>query len=531
MAYVKRHPTNNLKTSINYIKNKDKTDELLTYEHNLPSSDTNEIVDMMNLTKEKYKKIDGIQGHHFIQSFKHDEDITLVQAHQVGKEWSEKFLNDYEFVLATHKDKNHIHNHIIINSVNIKNGQKYLKNDKELNQIRILSDEVCQAHNLSIIKPLEKNKLIVGNNKSYGEWKMQQENISWKDKIKIDIDETILKSDSYEEFIEQMQEKDYELRYGEEYKYNSFEHFDIGKRIRGRTLGNGYTEKEIKTRILNKEHEEQEQRIFNEAKYFVNGISNKEIVSADIDLSILEVTTYEEFINTMQEKNYQLRYGENYKHNSFKHSEMKRAVRGQTIGYEYTETKIKERVATNKLLQENRSKKETIEIQKQEIFSKRYVNNKFKYLKSSRSTIQMSTIQKQKIAERRKAMQINRVAEFLDTHEIIDVTQYLDFKESIHSEYVEVITELKSLIDQQKEIITLYKEQPTEEKRTYLKQLTEVINEENGKREELNLIQSEFKYVDRYLKNQLEERQVEDKKKTREEEKKEKGKDYGDFIR
>ena len=85
MAYVKRHPTNDLKRSIDYIKNKSKTDELLTYENLLPSSDTNEIVAMMNQTKDAFKKSGGIQGHHFIQSFKSDEDKLRGRNADSGK--------------------------------------------------------------------------------------------------------------------------------------------------------------------------------------------------------------------------------------------------------------------------------------------------------------------------------------------------------------------------------------------------------------------------------------------------------------
>lgn len=533
MAYVKRHPTNNLKRSIDYIKNEEKTDSLLTYEQHLPSSDTNEIVEMMNYTKRNFDKTDGIQGHHFIQSFKHDEDITLELAHQVGKEWSQKFIKDYEFVLATHKDKEHIHNHIIINSVNLVNGKKYLKNDKELHQIRSLSDEVCKTHNLSIIKPLEKEKGITKKGMSYGEWKYKKESISWKDKIKNDIDDSILQAENYEEFIEEMKKKDYELRYGKRYKYNSFEHFDIGKRIRGKTLGESYTEKAIQERIKNKELEEHKERLFFEEHYFVNGISNKEVANTDIDLSILQSTNYEEFINHMQDKNYELRYGKNYKYNSFKHKDMKRAVRGRTIGYDYTEMKIKERIKDNNELMQKAEYKEQIDLKTHVVFSKRYVSNKFKYIKRPQMNT-MSEMKKREIQKKRQSLKYNQIIHFLKQNGITQMNEYIDFKKNTEQSFNSLVKYLNSIAEHHKKLMSKYNQQPSPELKIQIIENAKEHEKHIEKYNQLNKIRAEFKHVDKYLLDKEKQKEVKREEQTQDKEKektKRKGKDYGDPVR
>jgi hypothetical protein len=521
MAYVKRHPTNNLKRSIDYIKNKSKTDELLTYENLLPSSDTNEIVAMMNQTKDAFKKSGGIQGHHFIQSFKFDENITLELAHQIGKEWSDSFLSDYEFVLATHKDKDHLHNHIIINAVNAKNGKKYLKNDKELKQIRELSDDVCKEHDLSIITPQKTEK-----NKVYGEWKYQKESISWKDKIRNDIDDSITQSDNYDQFIEEMTKKNYTLRYGDTYKYNAFEHFDIGKRVRGKTLGDAYTETRIKARILNKDVEKKSDRLFFEGYYFLKAVPQKEIVQTDIDLSILESANYDDFISRMQDKGYTLRYGNQYKYNAFKHQNMKRSIRGKTIGRRYTEQEIKTRIERNQTLIKQSAYESTINLDTHTVFSKRYINNKYTYLKPTHLT-PLSDNQKAVIQNKRQLLKDNQLIAFFKQNNLREISEYLTFKKDVDQELHFVVNQLNTLGSKHKELLADYTNQPHPK----LKQT--II--ENAKKHEaikekytaLNKKRADFRSLDTYLIDKQKEKAAEKKQ----DKQKEKGRETNDSGR
>lgn len=388
MAYVKRIPIKtNLKGSLKYILNPKKTEENILISASNCSLNLDLTYKIMEKTKEEFNKKDKILGIHFIQSFSEEENINPELAHEVGKKWAESFLEEYEYMLATHQDKEHIHNHIIINSVSFIDGKKYLKNDKELDEIRNLSDKVCKEFNLSIIIPNKENR-----NRSYKEWKSSKQGISWKDKIKIDINETIKEVKSYEDFIFIMKEKSYELKYGD-VKYNTFRHPEMGRNIRGQTLGDDYTEDNIKKRIIehnqNKviyldKYRKKEDIKFNENKFFKKAFSNKEIIKADIDISIQEASNYKDFLKLMKDKGYILNYG-NVKHNTFKHIDMKRATRGATIGQDYTEGAIKERIIVKEKVKDAFKYKDGLTISRNTLFNKRYINNKFKYL-SDRTT-------------------------------------------------------------------------------------------------------------------------------------------------
>lgn len=493
MAYVKRHPTNNLKKSIAYIKKKSKTEDFLTYEHHLPSSDTDEIVTLMNATKENFNKTGGIQGHHFIQSFKSDEAVTLELAHQIGKEWSETFISDYEFVLTTHTDKDHIHNHIVINSVNVENGKKYVSNISERESIRRLSDEICKNHQLSIIQPRHTEK-----NKTYGEWKYQKEQVSWKDKIRNDIDDSISQSPDYKTFIEQMLLKNYTLRYGDAYIYNSFEHFDIGKRVRGKTLGDGYTETAIKERVLHKELEPKKDHAFFEAYYFLTTVPQKEIVQTDIDLSILEARSYTDFIAHMEAKGYSLRHGDTYKHNSFRHQNMKQSVRGKTIGKGYTETSIKNRIEKNNTLIKQGIDKKRIDLEAHSVFSKRYINNKYTYLKPA-TLHPLSDAQKATIQNNRQLLKDNQLISFFKQHNIQEIPEYLAFKKETEQHIRDTVTALNALGLKHKELMAVYTDDPSPELKE--KMIVNAKEYEAIKKgyTEFNKVRAEFRFLDRYL--------------------------------
>ncbi|GAA3316231.1 hypothetical protein GCM10020331_012790 [Ectobacillus funiculus] len=97
------------------------------------------------------QKNEGIQAHHIIQSFKPGE-VTPEQANEIGQELAKEIAKGHEAVVYTHTDKDHVHNHIIINSVNYENGRKYNASKEELYRIREVSDRLCQERNLSVVK-------------------------------------------------------------------------------------------------------------------------------------------------------------------------------------------------------------------------------------------------------------------------------------------------------------------------------------------------------------------------------------------
>lgn len=103
-------------------------------------------------TRELWGKNDGVQAHHVIQSFKPGE-VTPEQANEIGRELAKKMAVGFECAIYTHTDKDHIHNHIVINSVNYENGRKFHAHGKKaIDAFREASDELCKAHGLSTIE-------------------------------------------------------------------------------------------------------------------------------------------------------------------------------------------------------------------------------------------------------------------------------------------------------------------------------------------------------------------------------------------
>ena len=164
---------NNLKQSINYVINPEKTinedygkntynylelssnkdynfkNEKPHYVSCLNCSETDPYKDM-KFTKERYFKTDGILAFHAYQSFKEGE-ITADIAHEIGVKFAEEMFKDYEVVVATHQNTNHIHNHFIINSVSFRTGKKYNNNRTNLAKLRQISDSLCAEYGLSVL--------------------------------------------------------------------------------------------------------------------------------------------------------------------------------------------------------------------------------------------------------------------------------------------------------------------------------------------------------------------------------------------
>jgi len=162
---------NNLKQSINYIINPEKTTnkdygkvdygflegkkdydfkkEKVCYVSCLNCDEDNPHDDMKD-TKDYYRKNDGVLAYHGYQSFKEGE-VTAGIAHEIGVKFAEEMFKDYEVVVATHQNTNHIHNHFIINSVSFKTGKKYNNNRTNLAKLRQISDSLCEEYGLSIL--------------------------------------------------------------------------------------------------------------------------------------------------------------------------------------------------------------------------------------------------------------------------------------------------------------------------------------------------------------------------------------------
>lgn len=245
MPYVKQITIKStLNKSLNYIVNDKKTEEKILVSGVNCATNEKLAYKQMIANKKKHGKEKGTLGFHFMQSFKPNELTDPYKAHEIGLEWANKLLGDkYQYLISTHIDKDHIHNHIVVNSVSLE-GKKFNACKKSLADARMYSDEVAKEHNLSVIPENKESR-----SKSYKEWKEEKSGTSWKVRIKKDIDSVISESSSFDEFLSKMRGMGYAIKQGH-VKYMTFRLPDMGRSIRGKTLGPEYEEEKIKERIL-----------------------------------------------------------------------------------------------------------------------------------------------------------------------------------------------------------------------------------------------------------------------------------------
>ena len=247
MAITKIHPIKStLNLAIDYITNEEKTDEkILVSTHNCFASTAHT---SFLKTREDNKVSGSVLARHLIQSFLPGE-ATPEMAHQIGLELCKKILKDeYEFVLSTHIDKGHIHNHVIFNNVNMVTGKCYQSNKKSYHQIRYQSDKICKENNLSVIDEFYESykKKYKTNGKSWYENEQSKKGTSWKSRLQFDIDRMIQQSKDWEEFLKKMAELGYEIKHG---KHIAFKPKDKQRFTRAKTIGEDYTEERLKERI------------------------------------------------------------------------------------------------------------------------------------------------------------------------------------------------------------------------------------------------------------------------------------------
>ena len=196
--------------------------------------------DAMRKTKEKFGKTGGVLGYHFIQSFAPGE-ATPEQAHEIGKQLADEVLQGkYSYVLTTHIDKGHVHNHLIFCAVDMVNHRKYNSNRQSYAYIRRTSDRLCREHGLSVVQPSR------DKGKSYAEWDAGRKGKSWKAKLKAAIDAVIPQAKDFDDFLRLMAAQGYEIKPG---KFISFRAPGQERFTCCKTLGEAYTEEAIKERI------------------------------------------------------------------------------------------------------------------------------------------------------------------------------------------------------------------------------------------------------------------------------------------
>lgn len=192
----------------------------------------------------------NVLAQHMIVSFKPNE-ITPEKALAFGQELCERVLkNQYQYMLAVHTDRKHIHCHIVFNNTNMDNGKTFetLENKgkhKSWETLRNESDKLCEENGLSVIKDADKNK-----GKSWYEWDKNRQGLSWKTQLKFAIDESIMESRSFDELLKNIRSKGIEVNYNPEHKIDlKFRMEGQQKWSRARTLGWYYETPQLRKRI------------------------------------------------------------------------------------------------------------------------------------------------------------------------------------------------------------------------------------------------------------------------------------------
>jgi len=194
-------------------------------------------------TKLQYRKCDGKMYFHFVQSFHPEEDITPEEAHAVALELAQQW-KDYEVIVATHTDAAHIHSHLVINSVSFQNGKKLHFEKEDLTHIRAVSDALCRQHGLSVCQKTEHPTSGIRQ----AEYHTAMRGESWKFQVINTIDLCMCRSRTKKEFIENMKQLGYGVRWENGRKNITYTH-PCGKKVRDEKLHN---RKYLKARM---EHE------------------------------------------------------------------------------------------------------------------------------------------------------------------------------------------------------------------------------------------------------------------------------------
>ena len=240
MAVTKIKPIKStLSKALDYIQNPDKTDGKMLVSSFGCSYETADIEFGFTLAQaiEKGNNL----AHHLIQSFEPGE-VDYQKAHEIGKQLADAVTKgQHEYVLTTHIDKGHVHNHIIFCAVNFVDHRKYNSNKRSYYGIRNMSDKLCRENGLSVVVPGKGSK-----GKSYAEYQAEKTGTSWKGKLKIAVDALIPQVSSFEELLQRLQAAGYEIKPG---KYVSCRAPGQERFTRLKTLGADYTEEAIRERI------------------------------------------------------------------------------------------------------------------------------------------------------------------------------------------------------------------------------------------------------------------------------------------
>lgn len=253
MAYTEIHSIHStLRKAIAYIMHPAKTDGGRYVEtYGCLPFDANEIAQNFEEVRKMGTNRGNVLAQHMIQSFRPGE-VTPEQAMEIGKKTADAFFKGkYQYFISVHLDKEHLHCHIIANNVSFDNFRSFEyqenQNKKAKENLMKISDAICREYGLSVIENPE-----LGKGKSHYEWDMAQQGLSWKAKLKNEIDQALMDSGSFDEFLEEIKRRNVECVYRPENVISlKFRMSGQQRFCRARTLGWYYEEKQIRKRIEN----------------------------------------------------------------------------------------------------------------------------------------------------------------------------------------------------------------------------------------------------------------------------------------
>jgi hypothetical protein len=232
MATIKLSTTKNANALLKYAEKRAEVSNSL-------DCDVDYVRNQFKATREIWGKNGGIQAHHVIQSFKPDE-VDPQKANEIGLQLAEKMAEGHEVAIYTHTDKNHIHNHIVINAVNYEDGRKFHAHGQDaIDRFRKVSDELCKEHGLSVVEERSADVRYTLAEQSL----LEKGESSWKDEIRTAIDQAKEQTASFEEFQECL--KDQGVQATLRGKNITYEHLESNKKVRGTKLGLAYEKETI----------------------------------------------------------------------------------------------------------------------------------------------------------------------------------------------------------------------------------------------------------------------------------------------
>ena len=200
-------------------------------------------------TRALYGKENGIQAHTVIQSFKPGE-VTPEQCNQLGLELAEKIAPNHQVAIYTHTDKEHVHNHIVINSIDLETGRKYQSNKKQRDFVKRSNDEICREHGLSVPERNTAKLRYTQAEKSL----IEKDQYSWKDDLREKIENVKDHTSDFKSFSEHLAESGIEFKVRG--KNVSYKPENVNKWVRGKTLGQDYDKGALEYEFERREREE-----------------------------------------------------------------------------------------------------------------------------------------------------------------------------------------------------------------------------------------------------------------------------------